>query len=55
MKVPPTSCVVDDAMKSWRVVGNGGHPVDPRLSVKQNPQVLENRSRVKGHRVGNKM
>lgn len=33
-------------MKSWRVDGNEGHQVDPRLSVGQNPEVLENRSRV---------
>lgn len=28
---------VDDVMKSWRVVGNEGHQVDPRLGVGQNP------------------
>ena len=42
---------VEDVMKSWRVVGNGGHQVDPRLGV---GQLLENRIRVKGNRVGDR-
>ena len=32
-----TTVAVDDVMKSWRMVGNGGHQVDPRLGVGQNP------------------
>ena len=28
---------VDDVMRSWRVVGNVEHQVDPRLGVGQNP------------------
>ena len=28
-----TTVAVDDVMKSWRVVGNGGHQVDPRLHL----------------------
>ena len=38
---------VDDVMKRWRVVGNGGHQVDQRLIFRQNPWFPENRSRVK--------
>jgi hypothetical protein len=37
-----------------RVVGNGGHQVDPRLGVGQNPYVLENRSRDKWNRGGDR-
>ena len=27
---------MDDVMKIWNVVGNGGHQVDPHLGVGQN-------------------
>jgi hypothetical protein len=32
-----TTVAVDDVMKSWRMVGNGGHQVDPHLDVGKNP------------------
>ena len=32
-QIMTTTVAVDDVMKSWRVIGNGGHQVDPRLGV----------------------
>ena len=38
---------VDDVMKSWSV-GNGGHQVDPRLGVGQNPRSWRTGAELKG-------